>query len=211
MQIIFLQYLKDASCEEDDDHNAELSYLNTTISAKVQEDFALWTAYDEALDNFCAPEDADESAQYVDLLLNPERYTGYRGPSAHRIWNSIYMENCFRPLTHSYQTYIPNELLDNMCLEQRVFYRLISGLHTSINVHLCAKYLQSENNAFGLVSPSGVWGHNVTEFKKKFSPETTDGQGPNWLKNLYFVYLLELRALDKASPYLEKEEFYTGK
>lgn len=33
---------------------------------------------------------------YVDLLLNPERFTGYSGDSAHRIWNSIYQENCFR-------------------------------------------------------------------------------------------------------------------
>lgn len=29
-------------------------------------------------------------------MLNPERYTGYKGPSAHRIWRNIYMENCFR-------------------------------------------------------------------------------------------------------------------
>ena len=33
---------------------------------------------------------------YVDLTLNPERYTGYRGESATRIWNAIYEENCFR-------------------------------------------------------------------------------------------------------------------
>lgn len=32
----------------------------------------------------------------MDLLLNPERYTGYKGHSAHRIWRSIYKENCFR-------------------------------------------------------------------------------------------------------------------
>jgi ERO1-like protein alpha len=30
------------------------------------------------------------------------------------------------------------------------------------------------------------------------------------LKNLYFVYLLELRALTKAAPYLEDNTFYTG-
>lgn len=31
---------------------------------------------------------------YVNLQLNPERYTGYTGPSARRIWDAIYMENC---------------------------------------------------------------------------------------------------------------------
>jgi hypothetical protein len=34
-------------------------------------------------------------AEYVDLLTNPERYTGYVAPHAHKIWNSIYRENCF--------------------------------------------------------------------------------------------------------------------
>lgn len=87
--------MKDTNyCETD--HNVELSFLNTTISEKVLEDFALWTAYDDAQDNFCVLDDFDDEAEYVDLLLNPERYTGYRGLSAHRIWHSIYMENCFR-------------------------------------------------------------------------------------------------------------------
>lgn len=30
------------------------------------------------------------------------------------------------------------------------------------------------------------------------------------MKNIYFVYLLELRALVKVAPYLQKEMFYTG-
>lgn len=33
---------------------------------------------------------------YVDLGLNPERYTGYAGFSARRVWGAIYEENCFR-------------------------------------------------------------------------------------------------------------------
>lgn len=171
----------------------------------MQEDFALWAEYDNAQDNFCMLDDGDNHAEYVDLLLNPERYTGYKGQSAHRIWHSIYMENCFRPIHVYNNPYIPDERLSDMCLEQRVFYRAISGLHTSINIHLCAKYLLSEN---GLNDP--VWGHNLAEFTRRFSPETTNNEGPNWLKNLYFVYLLEVRALAKASPYLEREEFYTG-
>lgn len=38
----------------------------------------------------------------------------------------------------------------------------------------------------------------------------TNNEGPNWLRNLYFLYLLELRALVKASPFLLREEYYTG-
>lgn len=95
-----------------------------------------------------------------------------------------------------------------MCLEKRAFYRVISGVHASINIHLCANYLLSEKNTFG--SPKGVWGPNVAEFNRRFSLESTSGEGPQWLKNLYFLYLLELRALAKASTFLMRDEFYTG-
>lgn len=47
-------------------------------------------------------------------------------------------------------------------------------------------------------------------FTKRFSPELTNGEGPERLKNLYFVYLLELRALHKVAPYLNDDLFYTG-
>lgn len=44
---------------------------------------------------FGVDEESPDS-QYVDLLLNPERFTGYRGPEAWQIWDSIYEENCFK-------------------------------------------------------------------------------------------------------------------
>ena len=34
--------------------------------------------------------------------------------------------------------------------------------------------------------------------------------GPTWLKNLYFAYTVVLRALTKAAPFWEQEQFYTG-
>jgi len=62
----------------------------------------------------------------------------------------------------------------------------------------------------GLDTPGGRWGQNLLEFRRRFDPETTNGEGPQWLRNLYFLYLLELRALAKAAPYLHHEEYYTG-
>lgn len=47
---------------------------------------------------------------YVNLLQNPEQYTGYAGPSAARVWRSIQQENCFGGQ-------------DDTCVEKRVFYR----------------------------------------------------------------------------------------
>lgn len=48
-------------------------------------------------------------------------------------------------------------------------------------------------------------------FRFRFSPEATSNQGPHWLKNLYFIYIIELRALAKAASYLRQETFFTGK
>lgn len=199
----------------DCDHNIELSYLNKTLTQEAMHGFEIWADFDEHQDNFCILDDHENGSEYVDLLLNPEKFTGYRGPSAHRIWRSIYLENCFvnqaqQNALLSHINKVPKSIT-NLCMEQRAFYRLLSGVHSSINIHLCSNYLMAE--AKGFMSggeANGVWGRNSDEFMRRFSPETTKSEGPNWLKNLYFVYLLELRALAKAAPYLRRELFFTG-
>uniref|UniRef100_A0A3P9D2U6 Endoplasmic reticulum oxidoreductase 1 beta n=1 Tax=Maylandia zebra TaxID=106582 RepID=A0A3P9D2U6_9CICH len=197
----------------------ELGAINSTLSNQSKEAFADWARHDDAQDHFCELDDeTSPDAEYVDLLLNPERYTGYKGPSAWRVWNSIYEENCFKPRS----VYRPlNPLapsrgedqregfytwLEGLCLEKRVFYRLISGLHSSINIHLCAEYLLDEG--WG----RSVWGPNVQEFRQRFDMAETKGEGTRRLKNLYFLYLIELRALYKVAPYFERAivNLYTG-
>lgn len=56
------------------------------------------------------------------------------------------------------------------------------------------------------------WGPNVTEFQQRFDEVITRGEGPRRLKNLYFLYLIELRALSKVLPFFERSAFhlYTG-
>lgn len=201
---------KIAGCLED--YNDELSFLNKSLTQEAKHGFVKWADFDEQQDNFCILDDHQNGAEYVDLLLNPEKYTGYRGHSAHRIWNSIYLENCFdyssqnALLSHIHK--VPNPL-NSLCIEQRSFYRLLSGVHSSINIHLCSYYLLSESSNF-MSAPNGVWGRNVHEFVRRFDTDATNGEGPNWLKNLYFVYLLELRALAKAAPLLKNELYFTG-
>lgn len=83
-----------------------------------------------------------QGGDYVDLLDNPERFTGYSGPSARGIWKAIYEENCFGQSKDTIQaeTYSPlalNPLLqlspfeesepEGECLEKRVYYKIISG------------------------------------------------------------------------------------
>ncbi|XP_044943939.1 ERO1-like protein beta [Mustela putorius furo] len=56
------------------------------------------------------------------------------------------------------------------------------------------------------------WGPNIKEFKRCFDPVETKGEGPRRLKNLYFLYLIELRALSKVALYFERSivDLYTG-
>ena len=185
---------QDESCEE----QIQLGALNTTISAATKEVLQNWTKYDDAQETFCELDDDSASeCDYVDLLLNPERYTGYKGASPHRIWNSIYDENCFKSEDGGTSLYGSQQSLAGLCLEQRTFYRMISGLHTSINLHLSVNYLFPDKIGFG----QGSWGPNIDEFLQRFDPKN-EAQGPQRLKNLYFAYLVELRALIKAAPYL---------
>jgi len=199
--------------EETDDgpcsvgHDDSLSDIDTTISDRQKQSFKVWNDYD-ADTSFCVDlEEDSEDADWVDLLLNPERFTGYEGKSAHLIWSSIYQENCFLP-TKKMTTYddFKNSFLSSTCLEKRVFYRTVSGLHASINIHLSYHYLLSK----GSFTNKKVWGPNLDEFHKRFDAESTNENGPHWLKNLYFTYLLTLRAVTKAYPYWKEVTFFTG-
>uniref|UniRef100_A0A672P7P5 ERO1-like protein alpha n=1 Tax=Sinocyclocheilus grahami TaxID=75366 RepID=A0A672P7P5_SINGR len=201
------KYSEAASQDIEECEKAEkLGAVNGSLSDETRQALQEWKKHDDESDRFCMLDDEDSpESQYVDLLLNPERFTGYKGPEAWRIWNSIYEENCFKP----YSVKRPlNPLASNsgLCVEKRAFFRLISGLHASINIHLSARYLLDEN-WFKM-----KWGHNVSEFQLRFDEELTEGEGPKRLRNLYFLYLIELRALAKILPYFERPAFhlYTG-
>ncbi|XP_068070440.1 ERO1-like protein alpha isoform X2 [Danio rerio] len=209
------KYSEKASHDTEECEKAEkLGAVNGSLSDETRQALQEWKKYDDESDRFCMLDDEDSpESQYVDLLLNPERFTGYIGAEAWRIWNSIYEENCFKP----YSVNRPlNPLASNsgdlcivspgLCVEKRAFFRLISGLHASINIHLSARYLLDEN-WFEM-----KWGHNVSEFQQRFDEDLTKGEGPKRLRNLYFLYLIELRALAKILPYFERSTFqlYTG-
>ena len=63
--------------EETCANNEQLGYLNTSLSKEMSDDLALWKLHDENLKSFCDIEDEESShSVFVDLLLNPEKYTG---------------------------------------------------------------------------------------------------------------------------------------
>ncbi|POO03235.1 Endoplasmic reticulum oxidoreductin [Trema orientale] len=121
---------------------------------------------------------------YVNLQLNPERYTGYTGPSARRIWDAVYSENC------------PRYSSGEICQEKKVLYKLISGLHSSISIHIAADYLLDET--------INQWGENVELLYDRVL------KYPHRVRNLYFTFLFVLRAVTKAADYLEQAEYDTG-
>ena len=193
--------------------------------------------YDDECDDrdYCVPEDESASAKgdYVSLLDNPERFTGYAGEGAHQIWEGIYRENCFsRPTASEHSSVVPGlsaplpgfsqnqaqaaldfkqivqkhdreeavksgaseEAIDE-CLEKRVFYRVISGMHASISTHLCYDYLNQT---------TGKWGPNLQCYKDRLH------EHPERISNLYFNYAFLLRAVGKLRDYVQDYTFCTG-
>jgi len=142
--------------------------------------------------DFCYVEDqADEDGIYINLLQNPERFTGYAGESAARVWNAIYNENCFggdyaSPVTKPKVVFGP--IKEEVCFEEKIFYNLISGLHSSISLHICGDYFDMETE---------TWSRNLTCSTDRFI------KFPERIDNLYFVWSVMVRAVSKLTPYLE--------
>ncbi|UZJ54211.1 hypothetical protein CBS101457_003531 [Exobasidium rhododendri] len=187
--------------------------------------------------DFCHWEDEDWSPEslWVDLIDNPERYTGYSGPSAHKVWRSIYEENCFgtaRSNPQRDQTLgnlrMPSNALEanslekprlaagafasllnkqstpidsidsssEQCLEKRVFYKIISGLHASISIHICHDYLDIK---------TGEWKPNLECFVERIA------QHPERLQNVYFNHVILTRAMAKLAERLGMKSSKDGR
>eukprot|EP00163_Fabomonas_tropica_P021479 TRINITY_DN37533_c0_g1_i2.p1 TRINITY_DN37533_c0_g1~~TRINITY_DN37533_c0_g1_i2.p1 ORF type:complete len:465 (-),score=59.98 TRINITY_DN37533_c0_g1_i2:47-1441(-) len=138
-----------------------------------------FTQWEETSNVWTQLEQEDKST-FVSLHRNPERFTGYAGANARRIWKAIYDENCF-------------ELSELECTEKRVFYRVISGLHASISAHL----------SYDFMFKDGTWGPNLELFDDRV------GKHKDRLENMYFVYLVVLRSVMRAGPALLNYDFDT--
>jgi ERO1-like protein beta len=191
--------------------------LQGTLGENVGESCVV--EYDDECDerDYCLPEDESANAKgdYVSLVDNPERFTGYAGRD---VWDAIYRENCFSkgaPVTtvtdsgsfelfqarHDLRSVIQagvpsSELaLDDECLEKRVFHRLVSGMHASISTHICKDYLNQT---------TGAWGPNLQCYQDRLAAH------PERISNLYFNYALLLRAVTKLRTYLRNYTFCLG-
>ena len=149
--------------------------------------FAEWTDDDDCLWIVQDADTPESSVSYINLQLNPESYTGYGGPAAHEVWRAIYDENCFS-----------SGHMEQLCYEQRVFYRLLSGMHAAISAHIANAYPVSADidpHADINEQPS-LYGPSVAVYDEKL------GNHPDRLNNLYFAFVFLLRAVNKATPML---------
>jgi hypothetical protein len=196
--------------------------------------------YDDECDerDYCVPDDesAASKGDYVSLIRNPERFTGYAGAGAKQVWDAIYRENCFQKSSFPHSAALGSspepqgaaamdfravieaagrqQVLEQQrqqnpltpfvaktglehedeCLEKRVFYRVISGMHASISTHLCWEFLNQT---------TGEWQPNEACYVNRLH------KFPERISNLYFNYALITRAVAKLGPYLADEENYT--
>lgn len=197
--------------------------------------------YDDECDerDYCVHEDesAGSKGDYVSLVQNPERFTGYAGHGARQVWEAIYRENCFQkssfpqsaqlgsgppakgPAALDFRSVLEaagrQQVLEQQrqqvpstpfvamtgleaedeCIEKRVFYRLMSGMHASISTHLCWDFLNQT---------TGEWTPNVECYVNRL-------QGfPDRISNLYFNYAVITRAIAKLGPHLSEYTFCTG-
>lgn len=129
--------------------------------------------------------DDDHNCVYLDLIANPERFTGYGGNQSFDIWKAIYSENCF-PNTSPMSMSSDNDEPES-CIEKNLFYRLVSGMHASIAVHLSNDYL---------FPTTGKFGPNLKVFMEKV------GYYNDRLSNIYFNYAIVGQALERLTEYL---------
>lgn len=140
-----------------------------------------------------------DNTKVVNLALNPERNTGYNGT---HIWKAIYDENCIfaSSMQNNSKVTLPGtDRSADMCLEERVLYRLLSGLHTSTTLSIAMNYYPPSKR-----KGREQWEPNPSYFMEKFQDNTQH------IRNLHFSYVVLLRAIRKAKEYLYDYEIRTG-
>ena len=152
-------------CECDDSDPIVKYWKNAKTDRVVtmdESDLVQWNDFEKEMWFLPAKE---SEMSFVNLKMYTEGNTQYDGSL---IWKRIYEENCF---VHNREP--------DLCLEEKIFYKLISGLHTSINTHVCLNYRQEENSFID----------NPSRLAEKILPF------PDRIEHLYFTFLFLSRYL----------------
>ena len=101
------------------------------------------------------------------------------------IWAAIYDENCASN--------------NDMCYEEQVFYKLLSGLHTSTTISIAKNFYPPSKR-----KNTTEYGPNPGYVVEKFNDH------PEYIRNVHFSYVVLLRALRKGGSFLQNFPFFTG-
>jgi len=134
----------------------------------------------------------EDRAVVVDLRLNPERFTGYSGQSSDKVWRAIHEDNCFQQNDDHDNTNDDTSTPGYCTLEteQRVYNKIISGLHSSISLHIAHSYcLEMDKDR---IAECKTWGKNSSlAYDRVLNHKDR-------LENLHVVFAIMLRAVQKA-------------
>ncbi|KAF3481978.1 endoplasmic oxidoreductin-1 [Arthroderma uncinatum] len=187
--------------------------------------------YDDECDerDYCVPEDegATGKGDYVSLVDNPERFTGYSGPGARHVWNAIYRENCFiKPQVKSQVA--PNNVFGaplgsqavedfRHVLESHELNQVVSGAVRDELYPLDDECLEKRvfhrivSGMHASISThlcwdyfnqsTGKWAPNMQCFKERLHSH------PERIANLYFNFGLLTRAVAKLQKHLQGYSF----
>lgn len=159
-----------------------LSSINETMSDKVEE-FTKKIPIDQykqisSINDWMIDEDLDEDAMFVDLQNNPERYTGYNGSN---IWQQVYASN------------INNIKFSTKGPHESFLYKIISGIHVNINMHIAQFYLYD-------VETDEL---TIDEYKPNYEIfYERIGKYPERVHNLFYTYIYLLHTINKLGPAL---------
>ena len=153
-------------------------FLNT----KIEDPFNKWIdKYTINTKQWLLEEDIDsKEGSYVNLLKNPEGYTGYRG--AH-IWNAIFKENCL------------SDRFNFLCKEDRTFFRIFSGWLSNTNFEIGMNFHDIVKNTTFI---------NVTMLTERLLNEK------DRVDNFFFLYSLVIKAINKAKDFLLEYNYQSG-
>ena len=158
------------------------SGIDENIVTTIDDPFNKWVEkFNVDTKQWLLKEDIDpKDGTYINLLKNPEGYTGYRG--AH-IWNAIFKENCY------------SESYSSLCVEDKIFSNIFMGWLVNTNFQIgCNFRNRNTNNKY----------INISYVTNKFLYHQDK------IDYLFFLYSLMLKAVNKAIPYLIEYDYSSG-
>ena len=152
------------------------------LNIKIEDPFNKWIdKYTINTKQWLLEEDVDsKDGTYINLLKNPEGYTGYRG--AH-IWNAIFKENCL------------SDKYNSLCKEDKIFFTIFSGWLSNTNFEIGMNFHDIVKNTTFI---------NVTMLTERllYQKERID--------NFLFLYSLVIKAVNKAREFLLEYNYESG-